>query len=478
MNREESLIIARSLYEAGEVDKSYELCEKWLTQDPNDGPFLTLMCNVLVKGQKVPIAYQIAKRLVQMEPRMAGAWVNLGMIANELWQEAEAERAYKRALKYCGKPKTRYMILVNIAAMMIDCGRFKDAEQYCKQALEIEDEEIENHGKAYANLGFCQLAQRNWTEGWKNYHLTLGHSDWRDAYEYGDAVAFSEGDRVVSTIVVHGEQGIGDELSFASMVPDAIDTFDKVILDVDPRLANLFRRSFPKAKVYGTRNQACLKWDKDDMSPDYVLPIGQLGEFFRQTDEDFPGTPYLVPDPDRQLMWQALFNNKDKPVIGIAWQGGIARTGARYRRWDLEQLLPILTGIDAHFVSLQYKPSGREIEKFLVDHDVDLVEYPHATLTQDYDDTASMVAALDMVICMQTAVGHLAGALGVPAWVFVPNNSQWRYGTDEYTDMIWYNSVRLWRQSIRGDWTTEINQAAEELRAYIRELQEGAATAA
>ena len=129
MTNEQELIVARQLYDHGDLDKAYELCDKWLTQDPNDGHWLTLMCNILVRSGKLPVAYIIAKHLTRMAPNMSGAWTNLGMVANELWQEKEAERCYKKALKYCGKEKTRYMILVNIAAMMIDCGRFRADSQ-------------------------------------------------------------------------------------------------------------------------------------------------------------------------------------------------------------------------------------------------------------------------------------------------------------------------------------------------------------
>src|SRR5690606_5458842 len=103
---------------------------------------------------------------------------------------------------------------------------------------------------------------------------------------------------------------------------------------VDARLEGLFRRSFPQARVYGTRqatSDSGVKWDVADRDFDCSLAIAQIGQFFRLSDEDFPGTPYLVADDDRVTMWRALWAKKDKPVIGVAWSSGIRETGRKYR---------------------------------------------------------------------------------------------------------------------------------------------------
>jgi len=282
---------------------------------------------------------------------------------------------------------------------------------------------------ARSNLGFAQLGQRNWAEGWKNYRYCVGTTA-RPKVQYKGEGEWdgAPGKRVA----LYGEQGLGDEISFASVLPDAIRDCSKVIVDCDKRLANLFRRSFPGAVVYGTRQAKARDgalWAAEDREFDASLPIGQLGEFYRTTDESFPGTPYLKADPERTLMWKALWQTKGKPVIGIAWNGGIAKTGKRFRRWTLDQLLPVLSSVDAHWVVLEYKSAAAEVDAFREKHpEIDIREYPHATMTNDYDDTAALVDSLDMVFCIQTAVAHLGGALGKTTWVAVPPISQWRYG--------------------------------------------------
>jgi hypothetical protein len=127
-------------------------------------------------------------------------------------------------------------------------------------------------------------------------------------------------------------------------------------------------------------------------------------------------------------------------------------------------MLPILRSIDAHWVSLQYEDAAGQIETFRNEHpEIDLVQYPFATLTKDYDDTAALVAELDMVVCMQTAVAHLAGGLGVECHVLLPKTSQWRYG-EEGDTIPWYQSLRVIRQRELGKWEPAIGEAVGMLR--------------
>ena len=468
MSREADLERCRDLVDSGSdkaLDEAYIIAKRYLSENPEDTLFLVIMTAVMLNAHKPEIGYYLAEKCCQLAPKEPGTWLNYGMACNDLWFERKAERYYKKGLKFARTPEQESMFHVNIASVMIDTGRFDEAEPHCKKAVEINPDSI----KGLANLGFCQLAQRNWKEGWANYRKCIG-SEWRPVFKYGNEPLW-EGQKG-GTLVLYQEQGLGDIISFASMIPDAVKD-NKIILDVEPRLKNLMQRSFPDVKVYGTYRQKTARWDVEDQSPDYSLPMGQIGEYYRQKDSDFDGKPYLVADPDRVLQWKALFETKKKPVIGIAWRGGIPKTGSKFRQWNLEQLLPILESVDAHWVSLQYKDAEKEIEAFKKHHPhIDIVQYPHGTLTNDYDDTVAMIAAMDMVVTMQTAVVHVAGALGVPAWVHVPQNSQWRYGS-EGEDFIWADSVKIIRQNKRGYWDDVIKDTAGKLNAHFGRVQEG-----
>jgi hypothetical protein len=325
----------------------------------------------------------------------------------------------------------------------------------CRKAFAYKDK-----AKTRGNLGLALLAVGQWKEGWPLYDAIIGFDKSRRKMQYvnEDVWDGSKG----KTVVVYEEQGIGDAISFASMLPDAIKDCKHVIVDCSPKLAGLFRRSFPQATVYGSMNGAGEDWrGKHEIGAS--ISIGGLGKLYRPTPESCPGTPYLVADEQRALMWKAWFDlQRDKgPVIGLGWSGGLEHTGSRYRVWKLDDLMPLFRAVpNATWISLQYQDAETEIEAFRKRHpEVDIRQYKHATLTQDYDDTAAMVAALDLVITMQSAVGHLCGALGKEAWVFVNKYGQWRYGLPEQTSIPWYSSVRLFR-NVDG-WPLE--RAAEEL---------------
>lgn len=451
------LLQAKELAESGELDASWKLVNAALSENTNDSRGLLLMTFILEKAGRVPEAYHIAKRFCDIYPGEPAGWINVGRTCDVLWKTDEAEAAYRKAIACAREDKLRMQAYNNLAALFIQTGRFKDAKPYCERALAIEPES----GKAKHNLGMCLLAERNWAEGWPLYSASVGSAH-RIAWRYGDE---SEWDGTPGKkIVIYGEQGLGDEICAASMFNDAIEISDKVIIDCDARLTNLYKRSFPKAKVYGTRTAKTLTWAAEDHQIDASISAMELGKLFRMKDDDFPGTPYIIADPDRMTMWRAVFSGKRKPAIGIAWSGGVPQTGMKFRQWSLDDLLPLFRAIDAHWVCLQYRDAQAEIEEFRTRHpEVDIKQYAHATLTKDYDDTAGIVGACDMVICMQTAVAHLAAAMGKYTWVFLPKNSQWRYA-GESDSIPWYRSLHVLRQKKRGEWESVIDEAAKNLK--------------
>lgn len=450
---------AKLLCDAGEADSAWAILSKLLLENPVDLAALRGAVDVFDKADNLPVAYHLAKQLAHHDPDRMDVWVRLGWIADRLWLNEEAEKCHRKALKLATNDREKALALNNLAGLFIHLGEFARAEPVCRNALDCDPTSI----KARANLGFCELAARNWA-GWKNYHASLGTSV-RKKVQYDNEPEW-DGTKGL-TVAIYGEQGVGDEISFASMIPDAVKDCERVIIDCDSRLANLFRRSFPDATVYGTRNDRALSWAPADRKIHASIAVGALGGLYRLSDESFPGTAYLKADPDRVMMWKALWVAKGKPVIGVAWTGGTYANGSNYRAWTLRDLLPIFQSIDAHWVCLQYKDSRDEIDDFTAEHpDIDLVQYPYATLTNDYDDTAALVASLDRVISMQTAVVHLAGGLGVGCDVFVPKTSQWRYG-ENFTSIPWYRSVNVIRQAVRGHWSNTIKEYAGRLNGNL-----------
>lgn len=447
---------AKAAFASGDFKTTIHETEQQLLETPNDPQALAMLAAALKKAGNYGIAYQIAKRSAQLAPERPEPWLALGFAAQDLWLVDEAIDAYRKALQRALNDKQRTDYNNNIGSVFIAIGDFKQAEPYLRRALDLTpDDELARH-----NLGLCRLAARDWAEGWRYYSASVG-SESRRNWKYLAPPGEPTWDGTKGkNVVIYGEQGLGDEIVAASMFNDAINDCRRVILDCDARLAPLFRRSFPRASVHGTRwVKDGLDWPAEDREIDYSISAFELGKLYRQDDSSFKATPYLVPCPDRLRMWRALFAEKKKPVIGIAWSGGTWINAAKYRTLPLADWQPIFDSIDAHWVSLQYKDAAAEIAQTPV------VQYPYATLTKDYDDTAALVAALDCVITVPTAVAHLAPALGVPTIAMQSSRPCWKFSGG----LAWHPGVKLIPND--GDWTQVARKTAQSVREFIKDSQ-------
>jgi hypothetical protein len=318
-------------------------------------------------------------------------------------------------------------------------GQFGQAIEYCNRALAENPDATESK----VNRGMAYLALKRWREGWRDYNVNIGKEKNRVEMVYGDEVRW-DGTKGLD-VVVYGEQGIGDEISFGSCLPDLIRDSKSVTIECDGRLEPLFQRSFPTTKVYGTRyKQTTPKWKETPQKFDARVAIGQLPQFYRLKDEDFHGKPYLVPNPEMVVQWRALLKTLgDKPKIGLAWTGGIPRTGQKRRTVTLDTFAPLFKGFDADWISLQYKePEVKDAEDR---YGIKIHDWSWGTRVYDYDQTVALISELDLVISVCTTVVHAAGGLGKECWCLVPQVPMWRY-LEKGEWFPWAASVQLFRQ--------------------------------
>jgi ADP-heptose:LPS heptosyltransferase len=199
--------------------------------------------------------------------------------------------------------------------------------------------------------------------------------------------------------------------------------------------------------------------------PDVRVPIGSLPRFLRKEGGAFPRhTGYLTADAQRVAAWRDRLDAlPGRKKVGLSWRGGLATTRRSVRSIELPQWLGLLKNEGVAFVSLQYGEPGGEIEALVREHGVVVHHWPEAI--DDYDETAALVTALDIVVSVQTAIVHLAGALGKPVWALIPHVAEWRYGAAG-EGMPWYPSVRLFRQARASDWDGVLARVADDLRAW------------
>lgn len=418
-------------------DEALRICNDILNEsfDDMDGQMALFMsAYIMMQAEKFGLAYHMYERCAQMRPDMSEIWSNMGMCLEE-HQPKKAKTVFEKAIRLDNKNERAY---ANKGLMCLQMGDPAQCVKLCNKALEINPK----LSAAVHNRSLARLMLRDW-DGWDDYYETLGvkHREMRD---YGKP----EWNGEEGTVLVYGEQGVGDEILFASCLEDLAKT-NKIVLDTDARLKGLFERSFDFS-VFGDRFKTESKAADQDF--DYQCALGQLPYFYRRTEESFPGTPFLTPDPERCIQWRALFDTFKGRKIGIAWRGGLPNTGMKKRSMELSDLAPLLNNFDT-FISLEYKPVDQE--------DIDqygIKSYPRATAKGgDIDDLAALVYELDFVITVPTAVTHVAGSLGVPCYVLVPSEPSYRYHLTG--SLPWYNSVDLIRQERGESWRSVSTKA-------------------
>lgn len=426
-----------------------KLAGKHLNEFPDDPAVLYAVGKSLIEVNKPGLAKPIFERCVRVNPNIPQPWLGYGKSLTDLWDLEHAEDAFRMALQLSnGDFKSS---LGNLGLIKLLRGRPAEAVELCHKALHYQKDDVD----ITYNLGTAHLMRREWEVGWKLYESALGVHESRRERIYNDPDEGRWDGSKNKTIVAYGEQGIGDEICFASCLPDLIRESKKVVIDCDHRLEGLFKRSFPEADVYGTRFRVA-DWALD-YKFDGRVSFGSLPKYYRNRDEDFPGVPYLVADPERRIQWKALLDRLPGKKIGVAWNGGLTMNGKAHRSVPLTDFLPIFkTGHS--FISLEYRDPTSEIEDFQKEHGIKIHDWGRASRTLDYDDTAALIAELDLVICVTTATLHTAGALGVPCWVMVPKTPSWQFPEGESP---WYKSVRLYRK--KASWGGVIHQMKEDL---------------
>jgi len=436
-----------------EPDEAHRILSAVLDDEPDNAMALFCAGHLYAKAERFGMAYNLFKRAIALAPHREQCWNNLGLCLDSFERYKEARECFEQALK---RRPNDPDYLGNLALTWLEEGNQKRAIEIARKAIAV----APAHPGAWGVSGHAHLALGEWDAGWKGYEYSLGGKQ-RKEYSYGDEPRWDGSPGKV--LAVYGEQGLGDEIMAASMVPDAIKDCRQVIVDCDPRLEGLFRRSFPDALVFGTRKEETVDWLAHH-KPDARVAAFSLGQFYRRNDADFPGGKYLEADPERRVQWRALLDSfGSKPKIGICWSGGIKSTGAKYRDMGLEALRPLIESVDADWISLQYKDPTKEIAA----SGLPVKHYARACETRDYDDTAALVAELDLVLGVSTTVHHLADALGVKSIVFVPSRPTWLYARDK---VPFHPSWTLFRKRESEQWAGTVKRfMGSDLMDYLKE---------
>ena len=334
----------------------------------------------------------------------------------------------------------RPLALLLLASLLSGHGRFAEAVRLARRGLAIAPQIAALHN----TLALALLARGDYAAGWAEY-------EWRrhvPSFPPLPGKAW-QGERMRGVLLVQAEQGMGDSLMLARYLPMAAARVGRLVLACQEPLIPLLRHMPGVAAAVPTGSRL--------PQHERAIFMGSLPHRLGTQLDSIPTSDgYLAADPTRARTWAGLLPGRQR--IGLVWAGNPQLAGDAQRSMGFEQVAPLLATTGAQFFSLQV---GERV------HDVsgrgDIVDLSsHLT---DFGETAAVIANLDLVIAVDTAVAHLAAALGRPTWIMLPRVADWRWLTRR-TDSPWYASVRLFRQTRAEEWAPVVARVASALRRF------------
>jgi tetratricopeptide (TPR) repeat protein len=419
---------------------------------PNSPQVASNLSAALLGLKRADEALQLARFAVSAAPESDEAGLNLGCALRDLGQIAAAEAEYERVVAMATRLAPRAAL--NLAALCGERQRGADAVRWLEFMLRLEP----NAADGALALGVEYLAQGEMLAGWPLYEHRLNAASGQKLLDVPASLPLWSGESLAGKrVLVVPEQGFGDELQFCRFVPRlralGASTVGLVarqaLLRLLPSLAGI-DALIPLADL-----QQAGDWDY--WVPMMSLPL-RLGVDLAQVGSP----PYLSPPSDAAARWRSALQ---RPSIGLVWRGNPNHANDRHRSLpDLNTLAPLAALAGVQWVNLQINATPSELEA-AAQPGLPLMD-PSAALN-DFADTAALVSALDLVITVDTAVAHLAGALGRPCWVLLPwIGCDWRWLRDR-ADSPWYDSARLYRQPHEGDWASVIEAVTRDLQRQL-----------
>ena len=484
-------------HRSGDLDRARRLYRKCLKRHPDNADALHFLGLLESQANRSDEAEKLFSQAVASMRRSGGSNPNYDHALNNLGNAYRANGKLERALDayrevLCRAPDNA-MVLNNAGIVLKDMGELAEARQHFLRAVALVPGYVEAHANlgnvyrqqgllddavkayrkalaldgghagAHINLAHTLLALGDYEQGWREYEWRWKANRWkRRPYRFRDWKGDDAGDK---TVLVFAEQGVGDELMFASCYGDLAARAGHVVVECDPRLEALFSRSFPAMTCRGMdRSSEVAEWLQEVPAPDVQVAAGTVPLYLRPGPDSFPSQEgYLVADPDRVADWRNRYRALGPGFrVGISWRGGSVPADRRARSLDLMQWQEIFTVPGVTFVNLQYGDCREDIELARNRLGVEVHHWEDANPLKDMDSFAAQIQALDLVLSIDNSTVHMAGALGAETWVMQPFAGDWRWRQGEESS-CWYPSLRQFWQPRPGDWDAVKASVAREL---------------
>lgn len=426
------------LRDEGNISEAIEVLQGAIYRMPSEAMLWNTLATVLAEDSRVEESLVFYSEALRLDPKMSRVWHNLGYAYSHLGRLEEALEAYDKALAL----------------------------------TEFGHDEVETrHSRSICEIGLGKIEQ-----GFKDYEIRNSPQFRTWEVHYTKAPLWNGENLAGKRILVIGEQGLGDELMFASILPDiarAVGPDGKLQIAVDPRLIPLFQRSFPHAEVgdyslgkLDGKIVRVFQWARKDGDPDFHAPMGTPLHILRKRIEEFPREAFLKADAGRREGFRKRLEELGSgPYVGICWRSMVMGMKRGKYFSALEAWKPILSVPGVTFVNLQYGDAGGDLVRVQEKTGVKIHSFEDVDLKNDLDAAAALTDVCDLAISAPTAAAAMAGALGKDVWFLTASRVWPQLGTDHYP---WYRSSRVFSCEKFADWDSLIPKVAEALSEFAR----------
>lgn len=465
--------LGRLALRLGMLAQAEKLFRYHLAHRHNAPESATNLACVLREQMRFDEAIDLLKPVILANPDKAMLWNTLGTVISDMGDCEQAEIFFSEALRL---EPAHAKALYNRANTLYTLGRTEQAVSDCRRAMALT---TSPHEKASMGLALSSmlLASGHVSEGWQAYEARLSPY-FHDPVEFRITRPRWDGasNLVGANLLLVGEQGLGDEVLFANIIPDVLKALGpkgRLSLAVEPRLVPLFQRSFPAAFVgpHATvksegRHYRFVPWLDQASLIDLYAPIGSPLAQLRPGVDAFPDRPngFLKADPERIAYWRETLGALPGPRIGLVWTSMVISSSRRKYFAPFDRWGPILKERQASFVCLQYGDCAEDMTWAQRELGVHIHTPRGIDLKTQLDDLAALCSAMDLVLGPPNATSNIAAACGAPTWLITAPGAWPQLGTDRYP---FYSQARVFASSTFGDWDPVIGEVAGALSDWL-----------
>jgi tetratricopeptide (TPR) repeat protein len=428
-----------ALTEKADIDAAIDSCDKALNIKPDYAEAYFNMGNALVIKGEVNAAIDRYNKAINIKPELAEVHISIGNALKSQGELNDAMECYNKAIKIKPDNASFYIAVGNA---LTDMGDSDTAIESYEQALKIKP----NYADAYYNQSLAHIFLEEFELGWSLYEWRWESTGPEKLLDISKPI-WEPGRQ--QRVLLWPEQGIGDEVMFASLINDLYHACSKLIVWVDNRLIPIFRRSFSENIEFRPKTEP-VSGDEFDAH----IAMGSLPLHFRPNLQsfEFASKGYLFPDQKKAASIRSdILQNAQEVLIGISWNSSSNLEGARKRTIALGDIVKALAKPNVKLVSLQYGNADKEIADVKKDLGIEVIQVSSVDNREDIDGLVAVMSACDKVVTIDNVTVHLAGAIGKETKLLLPYSCEWRWGRKR-SRSYWYDSVRFYQQPEIGDW--------------------------